>query len=106
MPKRKNRDAKLTKENPAEKLLSSRFRFLNEQLYIQPANEAQKVFDGDDQAFKAYHDGYRKQLEKWPLNPLDFIIKDLNGMKDGVVIADMGKLFNQTIINLIRLWRS
>lgn len=94
MPKRRNHGANSTKQNAAEKLISSRFRFLNEQLYTQPANEAQKVFEDNDEAFKAYHNGYQKQLEKWPLNPLDFIIKDLNAMKDGIVIADMGKLFN------------
>lgn len=78
-------------EAPAERLVASRFRFLNEQLYTQPAKEAQEVFRDDDDAFKAYHSGYRKQLEKWPLNPLDTLIEDLDSLGDGTIIVDMGR---------------
>ncbi|KAI6175399.1 Ribosomal RNA-processing protein 8 [Aphelenchoides bicaudatus] len=76
--------------DPAERLIASRFRYLNEQLYTQPAKEAEEIFKDNEESFTAYHSGYRKQLEKWPLNPLDFMIRDLNSMEDGTVVADMG----------------
>jgi hypothetical protein len=40
-------------EDPAERLVASRFRFLNEQLYTQPAREAQEIFKDDEESFKA-----------------------------------------------------
>lgn len=56
-------------------LKGSRFRFLNEMLYSSEGSDAVKLFKDDKGAFKAYHDGYRQQVEQWPLNPLDRIIK-------------------------------
>ena len=79
------------KETAAERLQASRFRFLNEQLYTTSAAEASAVFDEDRDAFDAYHVGYRRQLEKWPLNPLDSIIRELKKLPRGSVIADMGE---------------
>lgn len=29
----------------------------------------------DEEAFKAYHEGFRNQALKWPINPLDEIVK-------------------------------
>lgn len=60
-----------------ENLKGSRFRFLNEQLYKQTGEESMKTFKDDDTAFTAYHEGYRYQVQQWPLNPLDRIIKSL-----------------------------
>lgn len=39
-------------EDPAERLVASRFRFLNEQLYTQPAREAQEIFKDNEESFK------------------------------------------------------
>jgi hypothetical protein len=39
-------------EEPADRLIASRFRFLNEQLYTQPAREAQEIFKDGEEAFK------------------------------------------------------
>ena len=59
------------------KLKSSRFRFLNEKLYTQTGSESLKMFKGDDgvHTFKAYHEGYAEQVKKWPIDPLDLIIR-------------------------------
>lgn len=57
-----------------EKLKAARFRFINEQIYTTDGKEAQKIFQNDPDAFKAYHDGYRKQVKSWPMNPLDVVI--------------------------------
>lgn len=61
----------------SDRLKASRFRFINEQLYTQTSDQALDVFKQDDSAFGAYHDGYRKQIEQWPINPLDRIIKSI-----------------------------
>lgn len=58
-------------------LKGSRFRFLNEQLYSSEGSSAVKLFRDDRAAFTAYHEGYRQQVQQWPLNPLDRIIKSI-----------------------------
>lgn len=61
----------------AGRLKSSRFRFINEQLYTQTGDEAIEVFNEDESAFSTYHEGYRLQVKQWPINPLDRIIKSI-----------------------------
>lgn len=63
-----------------ESLKGSRFRFLNEQLYTSTSVDAVKLFDEDESAFTAYHEGYRHQVSQWPMNPLKRIIKQINKM--------------------------
>lgn len=60
-----------------ESLKGSRFRFLNEQMYKSTGKESMKIFQEDESAFEAYHEGYRHQVENWPMNPLDRIINNL-----------------------------
>ena len=43
------------------KLRTSRFRYLNEQLYTQTGEASFKMFRKDPAAFKAYHEGYMEQ---------------------------------------------
>ena len=59
------------------RLKSSRFRFLNEKLYTQTGSESLKMFKGDDGVctFKAYHEGFAEQVKRWPIDPLDLIIR-------------------------------
>lgn len=64
-------------EDLADRLKASRFRFINEQLYTHTGDEAHEIFNEDSSAFTTYHDGYRKQVEQWPLNPLDRIINSI-----------------------------
>ncbi|KAJ8984887.1 hypothetical protein NQ317_002727 [Molorchus minor] len=86
-----------------EQLKAARFRFLNEQIYTTTSKEAHNIFKRDPEAFMAYHEGYRQQVKKWPLNPLDVIIKSIRklvGKKHGkllfgnlpknCIIADFG----------------
>lgn len=58
-----------------DKLKGSRFRYLNELLYTKQSSEATAVFEDDPTSFQAYHEGYRQQVQQWPLNPLDRMIK-------------------------------
>lgn len=73
--------AKTFGDDLTDRLKASRFRFINEQLYTQTGEQAIDVFEQDESAFTAYHDGYRKQIEQWPLNPLDRIIKSIKKLQ-------------------------
>ena len=79
----KKRDFKsLQKAKPVPKtgndgLKSSKFRFLNEQLYTTESKSAVNIFKQAPELFEDYHAGYRQQVEKWPDNPLSMLIKKL-----------------------------
>ncbi|XP_012263158.2 ribosomal RNA-processing protein 8 isoform X1 [Athalia rosae] len=72
------------------RLKSSRFRFLNEQMYNSESWSSRKYFKEDPDAFTAYHEGYKLQVEQWPLNPLDNIISSIKRMPKDYVVADFG----------------
>ncbi|XP_025267743.1 ribosomal RNA-processing protein 8 [Camponotus floridanus] len=71
-------------------LRASRFRFINETLYNNESSQSKRYFKEDPDAFNAYHDGYKQQLEQWPVNPLDVIISSVKKMPTDNVIADFG----------------
>lgn len=80
-PKKKNSASKKDFQgNLVDQLKASRFRFINEQLYTHTGNEAIDIFSEDPVAFSTYHEGYRQQVEQWPLNPLDRIIKSVKAL--------------------------
>ena len=62
------------------KLAGAQFRYLNERLYKMSGSEALCLFNGDVDAFEAYHHGFQAQVSQWPLCPLDVIIKMLQVM--------------------------
>lgn len=73
-----------------KRLESARFRYLNEKLYTTTSSEAWELFQEDPESFDVYHKGFKNQVLKWPVNPLDIIISDiLKGPKHWVV-ADFG----------------
>jgi len=71
-------------------LKGSRFRWLNEMLYVSDSKEMFKEFKEDPSLFDQYHSGFKSQVEHWPLNPLDLIIEDLKKIKEKKRIADLG----------------
>ncbi|KAI9555889.1 putative ribosomal R-processing protein 8 [Daphnia sinensis] len=77
-------------DDARERLESARFRYLNEKLYTTSSSEAWNFFQEDPESFGVYHKGFKNQVLKWPVNPLDIIISDiLKGPKHWVV-ADFG----------------
>jgi len=58
-------------------IVTFNFRYLNEELYTKSSGEAWKLFQEDPQSFNVYHKGFKNQVLKWPVNPLDIIITDL-----------------------------
>ncbi|KAJ9316976.1 hypothetical protein DTO271D3_2715 [Paecilomyces variotii] len=70
--------AKLTPLQQAmrQKLLSARFRHLNQTLYTTPSTEALDLFTANPELFEEYHVGFSRQVkESWPSNPVDGYIK-------------------------------
>lgn len=61
-------------------LRASRFRFINETLYNNSSSQSNRYFKEEPDDFRAYHDGYKQQLEQWPVNPLDVIISSIKKM--------------------------
>ncbi|XP_026491047.2 ribosomal RNA-processing protein 8 [Vanessa tameamea] len=78
------------RERMLERLKAAKFRFLNEKLYTTTGSEAQKLFEEDPTAFQTYHEGYQQQMKKWPVKPLDVIVKRIQKMPKSYKIADMG----------------
>ncbi|RMJ28021.1 hypothetical protein PHISP_01136 [Aspergillus sp. HF37] len=67
-------EAKLTPLQQAmrQKLISSRFRHLNETLYTAPSSKALELFSTNPELFDEYHAGFSRQVkESWPSNPVD-----------------------------------
>ncbi|KAI8961682.1 methyltransferase-domain-containing protein [Daldinia sp. FL1419] len=60
-----------------EKLVSARFRHLNETLYTKPSEASYQLFADSPEMFQEYHEGFRRQVEVWPENPVDGYIKDI-----------------------------
>lgn len=81
------------------RLSGSRFRELNEDLYTTTSDTAFKRFSENPELFDQYHEGFRKQVSQWPVNPVDVIIrwirkkgaqKQGSKKKGSLVIADFG----------------
>lgn len=60
-----------------EKLISARFRHLNETLYTRPSAEAYKLFADSPEMFAEYHEGFRRQVGVWPENPVSGYIAEI-----------------------------
>lgn len=60
-----------------ERLTSSRFRELNEELYTHSSQHSFKHFTDNPELFEQYHIGFRKQVKEWPVNPVDVIYKKI-----------------------------
>jgi len=60
-----------------EKLSGSRFRIINEELYTTTSSVALKNFREDPDLFRQYHEGFRKQVESWPVNPLEIMFNSI-----------------------------
>ena len=57
-----------------QKLISARFRHLNETLYTKPSTHSLTLFAENPEMFTEYHEGFRRQVEVWPENPVDSYI--------------------------------
>ncbi|KAE8349171.1 methyltransferase-domain-containing protein [Aspergillus coremiiformis] len=61
-----------------QKLISSRFRHLNETLYTTPSSKALELFTASPELFDEYHAGFSRQVkESWPSNPVDGYIQSI-----------------------------
>ncbi|GFS91855.1 ribosomal RNA-processing protein 8 [Nephila pilipes] len=73
-----------------EKMVAAKFRYLNEKLYTETGRESFQYFNKNTDEFDDYHLGYRQQVSKWPMNPVNEIISDLQKLKKNITIADLG----------------
>ncbi|KAL8795328.1 MAG: hypothetical protein Q9195_002198 [Heterodermia aff. obscurata] len=59
------------------RIISARFRHLNQTLYTTPSTQASALFNTTPSAYTSYHDGFRAQVAIWPQNPVDTFIADI-----------------------------
>lgn len=80
-------NAKLTPLQTAMrvKLITARFRHLNQTLYTTPSTHASTLFSSNPEAFASYHAGFRTQVASWPSNPVEIFIEEIKtrGASDG-----------------------
>ncbi|EKD19738.1 uncharacterized protein L3040_001915 [Drepanopeziza brunnea f. sp. 'multigermtubi'] len=60
-----------------QKLISARFRHLNQTLYTTPSAHSLSLFAENPEMFTEYHEGFRRQVEVWPENPVDGYLSQL-----------------------------
>lgn len=60
-----------------QKLVSARFRHLNQTLYTTPSAHSLELFQQNPEMFQEYHEGFRRQVEVWPENPVNGYIKQI-----------------------------
>lgn len=60
-----------------QKLVSARFRHLNQTLYTTPSAHSLDLFQQNPEMFQEYHEGFRRQVEVWPENPVDGYLRDV-----------------------------
>ncbi|KAL8944384.1 MAG: hypothetical protein Q9211_000618 [Gyalolechia sp. 1 TL-2023] len=59
------------------KLISARFRHINQTLYTNPSTHASSLFSTNPEAFTSYHAGFRAQVSSWPQNPVELFIQEI-----------------------------
>ncbi|KAK4981813.1 25S rRNA (adenine645-N1)-methyltransferase [Elasticomyces elasticus] len=71
--------AKLTPLQSAmrQKLISARFRHLNQTLYTTPSSNSLALFVDNPEMFEDYHSGFRQQVAVWPENPVDSFVREI-----------------------------
>jgi len=79
-----------------QKLVSARFRHLNETLYTTPSTQAQALLQANPIFFNEYHSGFRQQVQAWPQNPLDGFVQDLQDRGKIRINKKFGKEVNKT----------
>lgn len=60
-----------------QKLISARFRHLNQTLYTTPSAHSLELFSENPEMFHEYHEGFRRQVEVWPENPVNTYIEQI-----------------------------
>ncbi|KAL2061833.1 hypothetical protein VTL71DRAFT_7211 [Oculimacula yallundae] len=60
-----------------QKLISARFRHLNQTLYTTPSAHSLSLFAENPEMFTEYHEGFRRQVEVWPENPVDIYLAQI-----------------------------
>lgn len=87
---KKQRTSKKSRASWDQQLKSARFRFINETLYKCRGDESFRKFKGDQSLFEVYHEGFSQQIEHWPENPVDIIIRYLNKRPQTWTVGDFG----------------
>lgn len=72
------------------RLQSGQFREINEMFYTNSSAQAAEVLLSNPALYSSYHAGFADQVRRWPINPVDHIVKYLQTQPDTLRIADLG----------------
>jgi ribosomal RNA-processing protein 8 len=81
-----------------ERLSGSRFRLLNEELYTSTSTTAFQRFQQNPSLFEEYHEGFRHQVEQWPINPVTIFVEQLTQLHQSKVKSDSSTKKRKKII--------
>ncbi|CAJ16052.1 ribosomal RNA-processing protein 8, putative [Trypanosoma equiperdum] len=87
---RRVRDDDSVLEHFRTKLSASTFRLLNEQIYNSPISSVAELLR-DPSTYADYHNGYRQQIQQWPIKPYDVILQALLEDRRGRFVANKAK---------------
>jgi ribosomal RNA-processing protein 8 len=78
-----------------QKLMSARFRHLNQTLYTTPSADSLELFEENPEMFREYHEGFRRQVEIWPENPvMSYVAQIRQRGKLQILAHDFTKMSN------------
>ena len=60
-----------------QKLVSARFRHLNQQLYTTHSSHSANLFASSPEIYASYHAGFQAQVVVWPQNPVDLFVREI-----------------------------
>lgn len=80
------------------RLSGSRFRLLNEELYTNTSSFSFERFQKDPTLFEEYHQGFRHQVESWPVNPVDLIVSNLRSVATSAAASSDRKMVNKIVV--------
>jgi ribosomal RNA-processing protein 8 len=81
-----------------ERLLGSRFRILNEELYTTTSAAAFKRFQDNPSLFDEYHDGFRHQVSQWPVNPVVILVKRIKTLWERKMMSNSSKMRKKIVV--------
>jgi ribosomal RNA-processing protein 8 len=73
-----------------ERLQGGHFRWLNERLYTTRGDEALALMRAQPELYAQYHEGFRRQTEGWPAQPVDAALAWLAARPADWAVADLG----------------
>ncbi|WFD07409.1 25S rRNA (adenine(645)-N(1))-methyltransferase [Malassezia vespertilionis] len=81
-------------------LKGAHFRAINERLYTTDSRDAHAFMQQEPHMFDEYHEGFRQQVRKWPINPVDRIAELLLGKSKSKYTMRAAELSGALVVDI------